>query len=497
MKRKVLSLLLTTVMAGSLLAGCGSKAEVSDNTSAGNASNVEANNGEVEKVTMYLPTSGKTDDMAAVLDKVNAISREKIGVEVDIKTYEMGQWFQQYSLFLSGTEDVDILINYGGYLNAVSQGAAYDLTDLLPEYGKDIIDAEGEFLKGGQIDGVQYAIPIYASYAWNMGIIYRKDVVEELGLTDMVANVKTLEDWGEVLAKVKEAKPDMTPFVTNNGNQAANFNYGTWDTLGNVYGVLMNGGQTSEVVDLFETDEYAQLCGVMHNWYEAGYTNKDIQTQTDSFTALTKNDVAFSTLGQTDFNTPFYQSKTCQKDIDVVMLGDPVARTYNNVTFTVMSNSEHPEASVKFLNLWFSDPEVGTLINYGIEGVHYQLDGNGMGSYLEGQDSSSCTYHLEKAINNTNGIRWNGENPDYAKLLVESNTNSAKSVAIGFAFDTTNVTNEITQLDNVCSKYQIGLECGALDPVTELPKFIEELKAAGIETVIAEKQAQLDAYLGN
>ena len=506
MKRKFLGLLLSTVMAGSLLAGCGSSAEVSSSEASQSAASEgketdakeeKAANQEIEKVTMYLPTSGKTDDMAAVLEKVNAITTDKIGVEVDIKTYEMGQWFQQYSLFLSGTEDVDILINYGGYLNAVSQGAAYDLTDLLPEYGQDIIAAEGEFLKGGQVDGVQYAIPIYASYAWNMGIIYRKDIVEELGLQDMVANVKTLEDWSEVLAAVKEAKPDMTPFVVNSGNTAANFNYGTWDTLGNVYGVLMDGGKTSEVVDLFETDEYAQLCGVMHNWYEAGYTSKDIQTQTDSFTALTKNDVAFSTLGQTDFNTPFYQTKTCQKDIDVVMLGEPVARTYNNVTFTVMSNSEHPEACVKFLNLWFTDEEVGNLINYGIEGVHYQLDENGMGTYLDGQDASSCTFHLAKAISNTNGIRWVGENPDYAKLLTESNNNSRKSLALGFSFNTENVTNEITQLDNVCSKYQIGLECGALDPATELPKFIEELKAAGLDTVIAEKQAQLDAFLGN
>jgi putative aldouronate transport system substrate-binding protein len=257
----------------------------------------------------------------------------------------------------------------------------------------------------------------------------------------------------------------------------------------------MDGGKTKDVVDLFETDEYAGLCNVMHSWYVNGYTNKDIQTQTDSFTALTKNDAAFSTLGQTDFNTPFYQSTTCQKDIDVVMLGDPVSRTYNNVTYTVMSNSEHPEAAVKFLNLWFTDPELGTLIKYGIEGVHYQLDENGMGCYLDGHDPSSCTYHLGSAINNTNAIRWTGENPDYSELLLESNNNSPKSVALGFSFITENVTNEITQLDNVCSKYQIGLECGALDPETDLPKFIDELKSAGLDTVIAEKQAQLDAFL--
>ena len=150
---------------------------------------------------------------------------------------------------------------------------------------------------------------------------------------------------------------------------------------------------------------------------------------------------------------------------------------------------------MKFLNLWISDPEVGTLISYGIEGKHYQLNENGLGAYPDGQDAQSCTYHLGSGISNINRILWESENPDYAELLVESNRDARKSAGMGFSFNTESVTNEITQLDNVCSKYQIGLECGALDPETALPEFIEELKGAGIDTVIEEKQRQLDAFL--
>ena len=512
MKRKFISILLAAAMAVTILAGCGSSTASEDAgvTGTETESKVETETEtkteseqsdtsnavvEVEKIKIYVPTGGKSDDMDKVMEAVNEITREKIGVEVEFKAYDFGQWFQQYSLFLSGTEDVDIIANYGGYLSAVSQGAAYDLTDLIKEYGQDIISMEGDYLKSGAIDGVQYAIPIYASYAWTMGIIYRQDIVDELGLADQVAQVKTLKDWEDILIAVKEAKPDMTPFVTNSGNTVPNFNYGLWDDLGNNYGVLMNGGEASDVINLFETDTYAQLCEVFHDWYKKGYSNKDIQTQTDSFTVLTQNDVAFSTLGQTDFNTSFYQSTSCGKDMGVVLLDVPVARTYNNVTYTVMSNTKHAEACMKFLNLWFSDEEVGTLISYGIEGEHYQLNENGMGTYLDGQNASSCTYHLGSGISNTNRIRWESENPDYAELLVESNTNAKKSVALGFSFDTSKVTNEITQLDNVCSKYQIGLECGALDPEKYLPEFIAALKDAGIDAVIAEKQSQLDAFL--
>lgn len=488
MKRKITALFLIFAMCLTLLAGCGSN----DNPGGDNP----GGSGEVEKIKIYVPTSGKFDDMDKVMEAVNAITREKIGVEVEFKAYQFGQWFQQYSLFLSGTEDVDIIANYGGYLNAVAQGAALDLTDLLPEYGKDIIEIEGDFLKSGQVDGVQYAIPIYASYAWNMGILYRRDVVEELGLEDLVASVKTIDDWGKVLEAVKAGKPEMTPFVSNNGSTAATFQYGTWDDLGNNYGVLMDGGKTSEVVNLFATDEYKHLCEVLHDWNVKGYSSKDIQTQTDGFPVLTQNDAAFSTLGQTDFNTSFYQSTTCNKPIDIVMFGIPVARTYNNVTFTVMSNTKHAEACVKFMNLWFSDEEVGTLISYGIEGEHYELDENGMGKYLSGQDANSCPYHLGSGISNTNRIRWESEDPNYAENLIESNNSAQKSAALGFAFNPDNVTNEITELDNVCAKYRNGLECGALDPATALPEFLAALEAAGINTVIAEKQAQLDAFLG-
>lgn len=498
MNRKITALFLVLIMTLSLLAGC-SGGKDNDGPSGSNGSNSSnGSSGTVEKIKIYVPTSGKFDDMDKVMEAVNTITREKIGVEVEFKAYQFGQWFQQYALFLSGTEDVDVLINYGGYLNAVSQGAALDLTDLLAEYGKDIVAMEGDFLKSGQVDGVQYAIPIYASYAWNMGILYRKDVVEELGLEDMVASVRTIDDWGAALEAVKAAKPEMTPFVSNNGSSgtATTFQYGSWDDLGNCYGVLMDGGKTSDVVNLFATDEYAHLCDVLHDWYVKGYSSKDIQTQADGFPVLTQNDAAFSTLGQTDFNTSFYQTTSCNKPIDIVMFGDPVARTYNNVTFTVMSNTKHAEAAVKFLNLWFSDEEVGTLISYGIEGEHYELNENGMGKYLDGQDVNSCAYHLGTGISNTNRIRWESENPSYAEDLIKSNNSAQKSAALGFAFNTDNVTNEITELDNVCAKYRNGLECGALDPATALPEFLKALEDAGINTVITEKQNQLNTFLG-
>ena len=66
---------------------------------------------------------------------------------------------------------------------------------------------------------------------------------------------------------------------------------------------------------------------------------------------------------------------------------------------------------------------------------------------------------------------------------------------MGFIFDSSNVSTELTALANVSSQYRVGLENGALDPDEYLDQFIADLKTAGIDTVIGEKQAQLDEWL--
>lgn len=48
---------------------------------------------------------------------------------------------------------------------------------------------------------------------------------------------------------------------------------------------------------------------------------------------------------------------------------------------------------------------------------------------------------------------------------------------------------------NVKDKYYDALMLGAVDPAEILPQATEELKAAGLEMVMAEKQTQFDAWL--
>ena len=69
------------------------------------------------------------------------------------------------------------------------------------------------------------------------------------------------------------------------------------------------------------------------------------------------------------------------------------------------------------------------------------------------------------------------------------------SKAYGFFFDTTPVLNEIAALTSVSDEYLFTITSGSVDPETAIAEFNEKLYNAGLQTVMDEKQAQLDAWL--
>ena len=69
-----------------------------------------------------------------------------------------------------------------------------------------------------------------------------------------------------------------------------------------------------------------------------------------------------------------------------------------------------------------------------------------------------------------------------------------KSPAFGYYFDQEPVTSEVAAVNTVIEQYTPSLNCGAINPEEALPEFIEALKAAGMDKIIAEQQKQLDEW---
>lgn len=90
---------------------------------------VEAKADDVKTINMYTMGIGNTTDYKVVQDAINEISREKIGVEVNWTILDIGQWFEQYNLLLSGSESVDLMPNLGGIAAGVRQGSFLELEE--------------------------------------------------------------------------------------------------------------------------------------------------------------------------------------------------------------------------------------------------------------------------------------------------------------------------------------------------------------------------------
>lgn len=500
MKKKIISVLLAGFMSISLLAGCGSS-EGNSTGGAGTESDnvIQEETGEIKTINMYTMGIGTTTDYKMVQEAMNEISREKIGVEVNWTVLDIGQWFEQYNLLLSGSESVDLMVNMGGVAQGVSQQAFLELDDLYAQYGQDIAGYyDEEFMKAGMIGGKLYGIAGQKDFAATKSIAYRKDIVEELGLD--VSNVKTMADWTPIMEAVHEAYPDMSTFVSNGGNTLNQFDSYDWDKLEDMEGVLMNYGEGTEVVNLYETEEYEAIVRQMREWYQAGLVDKDAATNTESWGDMVRAGKGFCSLVTGNPGSEFEHTMNTGYEIGMIDLTEPLSSTGNvtAIMWSIPYASAEPEAAMKFLNLMYSDPAISDLLNYGIEGTHYQVAEDGRYTYLDGQDSSSCTYHPEMTWiwpNTYIGGEWQGAAPDLGTKMTEFNKNAKKSSAMGFTFDNSSVINEVTACSNVIKQYAYGLEVGAVDVDTILPEFQQALKDAGIDKVIAEKQRQLDEWL--
>lgn len=151
-----------------------------------------------------------------------------------------------------------------------------------------------------------------------------------------------------------------------------------------------------------------------------------------------------------------------------------------------------------FLNLMYEDQDIVNLFSWGVEGTHYvKVDGSDhMIKYPDGKDAASVGYNSLAWMFGNQFLSYvmQGNDPEIWKKTKEFNESAIPSKALGFIFDGAKVQTEYAAVSNVVTQYKLPLETGSVDPEKLLPEFIEKLKAAGIDKIIAEKQRQLDEW---
>jgi putative aldouronate transport system substrate-binding protein len=136
------------------------------------------------------------------------------------------------------------------------------------------------------------------------------------------------------------------------------------------------------------------------------------------------------------------------------------------------------------------------LINYGIEGTHYNKVSDSVISPTELTERYNPGSNWMFGNQFLNYV-WESEDPDKWEKFRVFNQQAKLSPALGFVFNGDMVKAEIAAVVNVDRQYQSALETGSVDMDQVLPEYKERLIAAGIGKIIAEKQKQFDEFLSS
>lgn len=505
MKKLAVGLLAATMTVS--LAGCGGGGEgdVSSDTSgaaADSSSGTTAESGDMPVVNFCVPNIYDTSELQMVEDGINAVTADKYGLKIKLTFVEFGNWTQQSNMLLTGDE-ADLIMIYGTpLLSFVKNGQLLNLNDYYANASEEFKTAAAkvfteEDLKCLTVNGNIYAMVNNRNHGDTVVLEIDEEIAGEFDIVP--GTFMSLDEVDEFLAKAHEAYPDRYAIVPQGNTTMSNGGW-TWDGLGDIdfIGVIGISDDDTTVKNLFETEEFIEFTEHSRRWYENGYMMADCLSNTETGSAMIRNDRAVSCFN----NGAYYAEEDFHKD-GVVRVPLTSAKadttTISGMCWGINSNSKNPDAAWKMLEILYYDKDVATLLANGVEGEHYVLNEDGTASFPEGEDYTNCGYGgmMETWLfpNSSLGYPRAEDGIEYFTNLEAYNESVKKSKAYGFCFDTTNVVDEYSACCNVKDKYYDALMLGAVDPAEILPQATEELKAAGLEKVMAEKQTQFDAWL--
>lgn len=477
-KRGVTAVLAAAMAVG--IAGCETKKE-----------------SEIYEIKYYsYNTPYKDDEM--VIAKVNEYLEEKIGARVNWINIQPSEYNEKMRMLLSSNEEFDVcfMASYTDFYTYVNNDVFMPLDELLQNEGKEIYDLTPDyFFDAAKVDGQIYALPVIKDVAEEWVFSCKTWLLEKYNLkTD---NITKLEDLEPLLQTVKDNEPDIYPVLVRGNNHF--FKFLPFESVDGCSVGAFKTDDYGKIINQYETEEAKEFFKLMRSWYTKGFMRSDAATATNDTDIRAAGNWFAAYGGYLPYSE--IQSNVDEKEKTTIIhnMNEPHVRTGNvlGASFTISSNSKNPEKTMEFINLLNTDAYLRNLVAYGIEGVHYEAVGDTHYKLPEGVTKKDDTGYAPMVYPQGNRfiLRAEEDKPDDMwEKYEEFNNNSKISPALGFVFNPENVMNEISAIENVYQEFAPSLMVGATDPDEYLPKFLEKLKVAGSETVIAEMQRQYDEW---
>jgi len=476
----------------------------------------EAPPAETVVLDYYWVGNADTDQRPLVEAAINEYVEPLIGVNVVFHIVGWGDWATKAVTGLQAGEKMDIFFtaDWWHYMQLVDEGLFRPLNDndgeygnLLDEYGQGIVSGlNPAFITGTQVDGVNYAVPTNKELTVPEGFLYNLTWAEEIGLTpEDAAKIKTFEDMEPWLEKAKAAYPDEYPYLTNGRigfmPWVPGFASGVNENLVNMkFAPDANGVFDETIVSVMETEWAKEHTAKMREWYEKGWIHPDVGLGTfETAPILNAGKFLFEPMPLKGYNIKA-QEMINSSGNDDLRLGEIYGQPKINITvhsggsmLAIPMLSEYPVQAMKYINLMHTDSKLINMMLFGVEGTHWEFEDDGRVNII-----NSAWYGAHPGAWTLGNIMIqavsNKEDPNKNKLLIEYSNDALNHASLGFRFRTEPVAAELTALNTVVDGMGTALFTGYVDPAVELPKYIADLKAAGLDTVKAEVEKQYAAW---
>lgn len=442
-----------------------------------------------------------------VFAEINKILVEKLNIQVNFHYIDFGNYGQQMQMLMTSGEKIDMMFtsNWANdFYSDVSKGAYQEISmDMIQEYGPDIIKEvpEGAWT-AGMIDNKVYAIPNIQVLARWPAILLQKKYADKYNFD--TSSPKNLEDFTPLLEEIAKNETDIYPIRLIKNSGVLSFYISKmgleYFSETNPLGIRI-ADPNLEVVNLYETEEMKDFLNLLREWYNKGIIRKDAASVTDMSGEYKNGKVAsiFAVNNPDMVADQAAQQGLTPEDMVVVTLSDPYLATASVVSTMTAINAQSPyvKECIMVLNEFFNaeDSRVQNLLSFGIEGINYNKVEEDLIEVIPNTGYyENCGWAHGSLFT---CYRTNSRQPAWYPAGPDINSNATVSPMMGFSFDSTPVKNELAQVAAVMDEFVPSLQTGSADVDTTLEQMNEKLEQAGLETLKAEIQKQLDAWKNN
>ncbi|HIU19604.1 MAG TPA: ABC transporter substrate-binding protein [Candidatus Limiplasma stercoravium] len=443
-----------------------------------------------EVVTLKWVTvgSGMPTNYDAWLAQINPYLAEKIGVNVDVEVIGWGDWDNRRNMIISTNEPYDIIFgNSGTYNNDVQMGAYYEITEeMLAEYAPGLMELiPSAYWDACRVDGLIYAVPTYKDSSMTNYFVWDKELLDANGLD--ASEGHTLEAIEPILYELKDKTSNTVYPLNSNGATYLLSVYDQMSTGLPAIGVRIDDTEYKVVATLEQEDIMTSL-SLLHKWYNDGIINADAATHAES----NKYNVCSVAQGWpsaaiTTWGPNMGVEAVAYQFGQTIASNETVQGSLNSISI----NCPYPEKALQLLDIINTDTYVRDLFYYGVEGENWEYTEDGRVHKINAEWTmagyTQATFFNVSLTDDMDFNQWDE--------VRELNDNATASVLLGFFFDTTPIQDQLASCIEIFNRYKGEVLTGTTDPAVSVPQMMEEMRAAGFDDIVAEAQAQVDAFV--